>query len=280
MAGNSGDAGRSVTSKVIAILLTFANGSAFSLTEIARLAGLPISTAHRLATELVAWGMLERSHEGYYRVGMQLHAIASHASSRPPSIHEYARRVLEDLSAVAGHGTVRLGVLEGLEVAFIEKRAANRPVSMVFEPVTMPAHATAMGKALLAFSPPETVDQVIARGLPRYTAFTVTSPERLRRDLSTTRLTRVAVSRRELDLTRSSAAVPVFGAGGCVVAALELSVCDPHDLRVVQGSLIMAGRGLSRELSGPRPRDYLTIGIERQLDLMINQAVTVDARPP
>ncbi len=52
MAGNSTDTGRSVTSKVIAILLTFTGGSVYSLTEIARLTGLPISTAHRLATEL------------------------------------------------------------------------------------------------------------------------------------------------------------------------------------------------------------------------------------
>ena len=51
MAGNSTDAGRSVTSKVVAILLTFADGNIHSLTEIARLAGLPVSTAHRLATE-------------------------------------------------------------------------------------------------------------------------------------------------------------------------------------------------------------------------------------
>jgi DNA-binding IclR family transcriptional regulator len=278
MAGNSGDVGRSVTSKVIAILLTFTNGSVFSLTEIARLAGLPISTAHRLATELVAAGILERTLEGHFRVGMQLHAIARHASSRPPSIHEYARRVLEDLAAVAGHGTVRLGVQEGLEVAFIEKRAANLPVSMVFES-TAPMHASAMGKALLAFSPPETVDQVIARGLPRYTDFTVTSPQRLRRDLSITRRSGVAIVRRELDPTSSAAAVPVFGAGGSVVAALELSVCDPQDLRLAQGSLVMAGRSLSRELTGPRPRECLTIGIERQLDLMINQMATVDARP-
>src|SRR5215210_7604513 len=177
MAGNSADAGRSVTSKVIAILLTFTNGSVFSLTEIARLAGLPISTAHRLATELVAWGMLERTHDGQYRIGMQLRAIASEATPSPPSVHERARRVMEDLSAAASRGTVRLGVLDGLEVAFIEKSGGNRPVSMVFEPATMPAHATAMGKALLAFSPPETVELVIAQGLKRFTPFTLTSPD-------------------------------------------------------------------------------------------------------
>src|SRR5690349_6189278 len=254
MAGNSADAGRSVTSKVIAILLTFTHGSVFSLTEIARLAGLPISTAHRLATELVAWGMLERTGDGHYRVGMQLHAIASQAVPAPPGIFEHARRILEDLSAAVGRGQVRLGVLDGLEVAFVEKTAMNRPLSMVFGPNTVPAHATAMGKALLAFSPPETVEQVISRGLEQYTEFTVTSPDRLRRNLSTTRLTRVAVARRELEPTGSTVAVPVFGAGGAVAAALELAVREPQDLRLVQGPLIVAGRSLSRELQASRAR--------------------------
>jgi DNA-binding IclR family transcriptional regulator len=270
MAGNSADAGRSVTSKVIAILLTFTNGSVFSLTEIARLTGLPISTAHRLATELAAWGMLERTDDGQYRIGMQLKAIASQPSVLPPSIHERARRVMEDLSAAASRCTVRLGVLEGLDVAFIEKSAGNRPVSMVFESTTVPAHATAMGKALLAFSPPETVEMVIERGLERFTPFTVTSAERLRRTLSTTRLTRVAVARRELELGGSAVAVPVFGAGGAVVAALELGVRDSQDLRLVQPPLIVAARSLSRELQANHSRSRLTIGPERQFDVMIN----------
>src|SRR6185437_3531297 len=79
MAGNSADSGRSVTSKVVAILLTFNDGTVHSVTEIARLAGLPISTTHRLVSELAAWGILERTDALQYRVGVQLHAIAATA---------------------------------------------------------------------------------------------------------------------------------------------------------------------------------------------------------
>ena len=57
MAGNSAEPGRSVTSKVVAILLTFHDGNEHSLTEIARLTCLPVSTAHRLVTELAGWGV-------------------------------------------------------------------------------------------------------------------------------------------------------------------------------------------------------------------------------
>ena len=63
MAGNSAEPGRSVTSKVVAILLTFHDGNEHSLTEIARLTCLPVSTAHRLVTELAGWGVLERTDE-------------------------------------------------------------------------------------------------------------------------------------------------------------------------------------------------------------------------
>src|SRR5919206_34058 len=162
MAGNSADSGRSVTSKVIAILLTFTNGDVYSLTEIARLTGLPISTAHRLAAELSAWGMLERTDDGHYQAGTQLKVIGSHAAPAPPSLHEWVRRIMEDLAAAAPRSTVRLGVLRDLDVAFIEKLAGGRPVSVLFEPNTMPAHASAMGKALLAFSAPRLVERVIA----------------------------------------------------------------------------------------------------------------------
>ena len=61
MAGNSSDAGRSVTSKITSILLTFTDGSDHSLTDIAQLAGLPISTADRLTAELASWRLLART---------------------------------------------------------------------------------------------------------------------------------------------------------------------------------------------------------------------------
>src|ERR1051325_3528911 len=115
MAGNSTDTGRSVTSKVIAILLTFSHGEAYSLTEIARLTGLPVSTAHRLAMELVEWGMLQRTGGGRFRIGTQLHAIADRATAVVPNLHERARRVMEDLAVAAGRAVVRLGILRGNE---------------------------------------------------------------------------------------------------------------------------------------------------------------------
>jgi DNA-binding IclR family transcriptional regulator len=270
MAGNSTDAGRSVTSKVIAILMTFRTGEAYSLTEIARLTGLPVSTAHRLSMELVDWGMLQRTGEGRFRVGTQLHAIADRAAVAVPNLHERARRVMEDLAVAAGRAVVRLGVPHGRDVLFLEKEPGDRPIPVAFGSATMPLHATAMGRALLAFSPPGLLDRIIEAGLTRYTSYTTTDPEALRHALAVIRLTRVAICRREYEIEFCTTAVPVFGTGGRVVAALELSLRDGQDMRMVRPSLIVAGRALTRELQTGTGRAVLTIAADRQFDTLVN----------
>jgi DNA-binding IclR family transcriptional regulator len=249
MAGNSTESGRSVTSKITSILMTFTEGSEHSLTEIARLAGLPISTAHRLTSELASWRLLERTDDGHYRAGLPLRVIGA-GETGTPSIPERAPCVLEDLAA-ATRSRVRLGVLRELEVAYIEKQPGQRPVTAFSAAATLPAHPTALGRALLAFSPASTVEMTIMRGLRPYTAHTVTSPDRFRRALAVTRLTRVAMTRRELDPATCGVAMPVFGAGGEVVAAIELTVRDlGHDVAPVMAALSIATRSLSRELAG------------------------------
>jgi len=248
VAGNSADAGRSVTSKVIAILTTFTGGTAHSVTELARLTGMPLSTAHRLAAELVASGALERTEDGSYQVGLPLQMISSRAS-QTPSIRERAPRVMEDLSTAA-RTDVRLGVFEGLDVVYIEKLFGYHPASLFSASATVPAHATALGKAILAFSASPTVDEVIAHGLKAYTPYTLTTPDRFRRALAVTRITRIAVSHGEFAVGMSAIAAPVFAAGGRVVAALEARVRDLRtDLPVMQPALIVAARSLSRELA-------------------------------
>jgi len=248
MAGNSTECGRSVTSKIVAILMTFTDGDVHTLTEVARLAGLPTSTVHRLISELAAWGLLERTDDVQYRVGVPLREICAR-TGKVPSLQERARRAMEDLSA-ATRTDVRLGVLVDGRVSYIEKLPGNHPVTSFNEAATVPAHATAMGKALLAFSPPGTLDMIVARGLNAYTPQTLVTVDGLRRALAMTRLARVAISRWELTMGVSTVAVPVFGGGGTVVAALELKVRDlRNDLRLLQPVLIVAARSMSRELA-------------------------------
>lgn len=246
MAGNCAEMGQSVTSKIASILLTFTQGDEHSMTEIARLAGLPISTTHRLMGELTGRGLLERAADGRYRVGLPLRMIG-HADGCAPSIAARGRCVLEDLADVTGW-RARLGVLRDLRVAYIEKMPGRPPASEFSPAATLPAHPTALGRVLLAFSAPGMAEMTILRGLPAYTPHTVTAPNRFRRTLAVTRLTRLAISRGEFERGVCGVAVPVFGPGGRVAAGLELSVDDlGRDLRRAMTALSIASRSLSRE---------------------------------
>jgi DNA-binding IclR family transcriptional regulator len=249
MAGNATEPGRSVTSRIASILLTFTEGSEHSLTEIARWAGLPISTAHRLIAEMTSWRLLERTPDGLYRAGLPLRMIKG-GPSHCPSLGERAPCILEDL-AVATRCRARLGVLQELDVAYIEKCPGHRPVTGFSPAARLPAHSTALGRALLAFSPPGMVEMAIMRGLRTSTSQTAISPERFRRAIAITRLTRTAVTSHELDAQTCAAAMPVFGPDG-MVAAIELTIPD-LDAVTLQPALIaltVATRSLTRELTG------------------------------
>ena len=253
--------GRSVTSKLAAIIRVFSTGDAHSLSHIARVAGLPVSTAHRLTTELVEWQFLQRTGDKRYSVGTFLTEIGVHAWHEP-TIKEHARRVVEDLSA-ATRATIRFGVLNGLAVSYIEKRPNTRPVVAYFEGRDLPAHATAMGKALLAFSTPEIVNDVIENGLNQFTPFTVVTAAALHRELKICRMTQVAMTRQELNLNISAVAVPVFIGGGQVVGAIELTTSGAgYQLHQLQSAVLVAARGLSRELTASQCRNIGARGLQ------------------
>jgi len=260
--GSSTD-GRSVTGKLAAILRTFAAGNVHSLSDIARSAGLPVSTAHRLVAELTEWGFLERTDDKRYRVG----ALVMHLGTRvwhEPNLLEHAHQVLDDLSS-ATRATVRLGVLENGAVSYLEKRSDTPNAPLSFAAQALPAHATAMGKALLAFASRHVVDDVIDDGLERYTPFTIVSAQALRRALAIARMTRVATARQELRLRTAAVAVPVVVGGGAVVAALELTLGGAgHQLHLIQSAVVVAARALSRELTADQHR----AGPHRLADLL------------
>jgi DNA-binding IclR family transcriptional regulator len=242
---------RTVIGKTAAILLTFLNGAAYTFTEIVAATGLPLSTAHRLIAQLTESAILERTADGGYRVGRQLRSIG--ATSRPAATFESLTSLLiHDLSE-ALDAEVRLGVLSAHGVTFIEKGPGRRPVSTFAQARNAPVHATAMGKALLAFSSAAVVDRFLAQTLSAHTPQTITSPARLRRVLDSTRRNRLAVDWQELEAEVGGLAVPVFDRTEQVIAAVEVRVDNPSaELPRVRPALTLAGRRLARELSTAR----------------------------
>jgi hypothetical protein len=133
MAGNSTHPGRSVTSKLSAILLVLCDGGEHTLTEIACSTNLPTSTAHRLILQMLAWRLIERSEDRSYRMGFPLRMVANDYSTPEAGVYAHtvmrALPVLNELST-ATRCPARIGTLCGSDV-FTLQLPPNMPTDRV-----------------------------------------------------------------------------------------------------------------------------------------------------
>ncbi|MGC5015388.1 IclR family transcriptional regulator [Streptosporangium sp. DT93] len=244
-----------VTGKVMAILGAFLPGDVrLTLTEICRRAELPLATGHRLIGELVEGGFLERLPDGSYRVGMLLWRLGAQAAE-PRELRELALPYMEDLYATTREN-VQLAVLHDDRALYLERLRGPTSVPIVSRVAgELPLHATGVGKVLLAFAGPETVERVLAGELTAHAPNTVVDPVRLRAELEEVRRTGVACTQEEMSLGTCSVAVPVRGAGDRVVAALSLVAWRHNaDLRRLVPAVLSAARALSRDLAAVERR--------------------------
>jgi DNA-binding IclR family transcriptional regulator len=244
--------GQSVTARVLRVLAAFsAERPELMLTEIARRAGLPLTTAHRIVGELTEWGALERATDGRYRIGLRLWEVGALAP-RGLGLRESAMPFLEDLYAVTKQN-VQLAVLDGSEVVYLERLSGRGAVNTITRVGgRLPLHATGVGLVLLAFADTELQEQVLASRLKRYTSRTICHPDELRRTLAEVRRTGVAVSDRQIELVALSVAAPVRGPNGEVVAALSVVVpAGTPDTRAYVPVVRATARGISRVLGCP-----------------------------
>jgi DNA-binding IclR family transcriptional regulator len=229
MAGNTADPGRSVVSRVLAILDAFdVEHPRLSLSDIARRAGLSLPTTHRLVGEIAAWRGLERDDDGMYRVGLRLWEVGL-LGPLHTRLREVAMPFLQSLYETTREN-VHLAVRDGFDALYVEKLAGHRSVPIISRiGGRLPMHATGVGKALLAWSGDDLVEEALRRPLERPTSYTITEPGRLRQELASTRQAGYAVTREEMTLGSCSVAVPIFGEpspdeAGEVVAAVGIVV--------------------------------------------------------
>ena len=144
--------------------------------------GLPRSTTHRVADRMIRLGWLDKPKDRY-RVGNRLFEISSLAPIRH-ELREAALPFLQDLHAAA-KTTVQLGVLEGTQVLVVERITGHRPMPMLEQAGgKIPAHCSALGRAILAYSDPETIEAILAAGLQPRTPRTLTSRMAVLRELT------------------------------------------------------------------------------------------------
>ena len=168
-------------------------------------------------------------------------------------LREAALPFLEDLYEVT-HENVQLGVREGHEVVYIERIAGRRAVGVLTRVGgRFPLHASGIGVVLLAHAPDAVQRQVLDGPLQRFTDYTITDPERLRRMLSQIRRDGVAVSDRQVTDDAVSVAAPIVDGAGEVIAALSIvSKADGTEAARLVPAVRAAALGTSRALRARR----------------------------
>ena len=257
MAGRAGAAGRSVTSRALAVLDAFdSSAPRLTLSEIAARSGTPLATTHRLLGELTAWGALTRRPDGRYDVGRKLWDLGLLAPVQA-ELRQVAHPFLLDVHT-ATRDTVHLAVRDGVRALYVERISGRESVPVISQVGSrLPLHSTGVGKVLLAAAPEDVAHQAL-QALTAHTPRTVTDPDQLRRQLVDVRRRGYARTSEEMTLGAASLAVPVpvHGGGGPVVVAALGVVVPPRrrDLLRLVPVLQVAARGIGRELT--RTRDF------------------------
>ena len=159
----------SVPAKLLSLLDAYTQGrSVYTLSELSRRTGLPLTTTHRLVGELERWGGLERGADGQYRIGLRMVELAA-LCPRGTGLRDVALPFMQDLYE-ATHQNVQLAVREGTDGVYIERIAGREAVPVQTRiGAHWPLHATGVGLVLLAFAPPAVQETVLAAPLRRFT---------------------------------------------------------------------------------------------------------------
>ncbi len=212
----------SVLDRVTAVFEAFTeHDEGLGVSELARRANLPKSTVSRIAADLVGQRFLDRDGDKLY-LGVRLFELGQ-TVEQPRRLRQLALPVMTDLRDTTGQ-TVHLGVLEGSDVVFIAI-VRGEPTATPLARVggRLPAHATALGKAILAFSPHDVVERIANGGLARRTSQTITEPSALLHQLAEVRRSGLATERDECAVDRSCTASPILGLGGAPIAAISVA---------------------------------------------------------
>jgi DNA-binding IclR family transcriptional regulator len=160
------------------------------------------------------------------------------------AVQDRGQRILQDLASATGC-RIKLGVLSGDQVIFMQKLPGRAPVDGFGAEAAMPAYSTALGRVLLAFSPAGVAESMMERARSDASRRSPTSPQMFHQKLAITRLNRMAINPAGM----CCIAMPVFGPGGEVVASLGLTLRHTNELESSVTALRVASCCLSRELA-------------------------------
>ena len=207
-----------VIDRISLVLDAFDGPGRLTLAQIVRRTGLPRSSAHRMLERLVQLRWLRRSGRDY-ELGMRLVELGSLAVHQDRLVRA-AGPLLGELHRATGL-VVHLAVLDGPDVVYLEK-VGDRMTGALPTRVgaRQPAHCTAVGKAILAYSDEDTAVDLHARK----TKYSIANSSQLAIELAKVRAHGVAFEREESLLGFGCVAAPIGSPGEAVAA---VSVCGP-----------------------------------------------------
>jgi DNA-binding IclR family transcriptional regulator len=229
------------------------NGGTASLAETVRRTGLHRSTAHHLLRTLVGFGYLRQDPKTRsYELTAKLYRLTAR-SWTPEQIGRIADPVAAELAAASGEGTSVAAYCDG-KVTIVTKCDSGHPVRVVQDlGASRPIHATAVGKALVAFLPGAERAALLARQrFERHTARTIVNRQAFEAELQRIRSAGYAVDDEEHYEGIRCIAAPVFACTGGAVASL--CVVGPkarmtrQKLRQLREPLLALARTLSAKL--------------------------------
>lgn len=211
------------------------------LAQLSKTVGLHSSTVFHLVRTLVALGYVRQDESrSAYRAGPLIFELA-HAAFDEAELASVASPYLDELAMRTGE-TSHLAIRSGTDALVIAKTDGLGAFRMVERTgITRPAHATALGKILLAALTPANFKLYIELNtLDPVTSRTIVDPQLLLAEIEKVRSAGVALDEGEFHPEIRCAAVPVWNFTGQVVAALgistpiwRLSLNDLHEQAVI-----------------------------------------------
>jgi IclR family transcriptional regulator, KDG regulon repressor len=200
-----------VLDRAVKILDVLGDNGVTPLTALSAKVGLPLSTASRIVSSLMAHGFIDQdSGTRAYRLGTRLLALGSRIHNQPRLV-ELTRPILERLASKTGEDS-GLSVLQGTYAVILDRVEGPNPLKIVEamrQPV--PLHCGAFRKILLAYKPQAWIFKYLSSiKLTRYTPLTLTRKATIVQELAVTRARGYALSYGEYLADSGGIAGPVF----------------------------------------------------------------------
>lgn len=222
------DAGRYSTSRILQkglelLELIAKSRDGLNINELEAQVSLHRSTVYRYLNAFLALNYLERTPDKRYRLGPKILELASLILDRL-DIRDVARPLLIELSEKTD-ATVHLCRLDGAEVVYLDKIETSRSLPLYSRiGARAPAYCTGVGKAILAFLPPERLQRVLERiRFRRFTPNTITNRDDLLAELEATRKRGYALDRGEHEEGIYCVAAPIFNMYGEPIASISVT---------------------------------------------------------